>query len=139
MKKLVLLSILALMLVPPALALSDGMSGMDMRGMDMSSSAPASFDKTVVRVEASKVCMVNNNYMGTTQIPVKVNGRTYYGCCAGCKITLETKPESRQAVDPVSGKMVDKAVAVIGKTAAGRVVYFSSLAHLNAYKHSTIQ
>ena len=125
------LALIAMAFAPMSIAHADGMAGMDMGGMTMPSSAAALTDHAVVRVDASKVCMVNNNYMGTTQIPVKVNGKTYYGCCAGCKTTLETKPESRQAVDPISGKIVDKAAAVIGKTSGGRVVYFSSLAHLN--------
>ena len=131
--------LIAMALLPIPMAHAGGMAGMDMGGMAMPSAAASPADHAVVRVEAYKVCMVNNNYMGTAQIPVKVNGRTYYGCCAGCKTTLETKSESREAVDPVSGKTVDKAVAVIGKTSAGTVMYFSSLAHLNAYKHSTVQ
>jgi YHS domain-containing protein len=88
----------------------------------------------LVRVKASEVCMVNNNYMGTPQIPVKVGERTYYGCCQGCKTTLQTKPESRVAVDPVSGQTVDKSVAIIGKSHDGKVFYFSSVAHFNRFQ-----
>ncbi|WP_246054093.1 MULTISPECIES: hypothetical protein [Antarcticibacterium] len=37
------------------------------------------------------VCMVNNAYMGKSQMPVPVNGKTYYGCCEMCvgKLTNE--------------------------------------------------
>ena len=37
------------------------------------------------------------------------------------------------ATDPVSGKSVDKASAVIGEDAAGAVYYFESEANLKAY------
>ena len=40
----------------------------------------------------------------------------------------------RQATDPVSGKPVDKARAVIGRTADDEVFYFESAANLRRYK-----
>ena len=44
---------------------------------------------TVSRVpDANLVCMVNDRYMGVEQIPVQVEGRTYYGCCEMCKTRL---------------------------------------------------
>jgi len=40
-------------------------------------------------VKASEVCMVNDRVMGKPQIPVEVEGKTYYGCCEGCKSRLQ--------------------------------------------------
>jgi YHS domain-containing protein len=96
-----------------------------------STAVPAS---TLANVpDRSLVCMVNNQYMGREQIPVQVEGRTYYGCCPMCKDRLTTDKNARTARDPVSGKDVDKAVAVIGKTASGAVLYFESEANLKKY------
>jgi YHS domain-containing protein len=81
---------------------------------------------TLRRVETKHVCMINNQDMGRDQIPVEVEKKTYYGCCEGCKKALAEKPETRVAVDPVSGKTVDKASAVIGAKADGSVLYFES-------------
>jgi YHS domain-containing protein len=89
----------------------------------------------LTRVEPIKVCMINEHNMGKDQIPVEIDGKTYYGCCAMCKKTLAEKPETRVATDPVTGKQVDKAVAVIGAQEDGRVFYFEneqSLAKHNA-------
>src|SRR5262249_29502381 len=74
--------------------------------------------------EASKVCMVNDQYMEKEQIPVTVGGKTYFGCCAMCKEKLEKNEAARMAVDPVSGARVDKANAVIARDASNKVYYF---------------
>lgn len=76
--------------------------------------------------DATQVCMVNNQFMGTAQIPVEVEGKTYFGCCEMCKGRLQSDASSRSAKDPVSGKLVDKATAVIGKRPSGDVLYFES-------------
>jgi YHS domain-containing protein len=77
-------------------------------------------------VEAKKVCMVNNQVFDKDQIPVVVDGKTYYGCCEMCKERLSKDAAIRSAVDPVSGKTVDKATAVIGALPDGKVLYFES-------------
>jgi YHS domain-containing protein len=87
---------------------------------------------TVV-ADTSQVCMVNNQFMGRPQIPVEVDGKTYYGCCAMCKGRLQSDAAARTAVDPVTNAPVDKASAVIGKTATGSVVYFANLEHFQTY------
>lgn len=87
----------------------------------------------LARVDPSFVCMVNNQYMGKAQIPVAVDGKTYFGCCEMCKSRLAQDPESRAAVDPVSGATVDKASAVIGREASGAVVYFENEKNLQLY------
>lgn len=92
--------------------------------------APA--DVTIV-TDASQVCMVNDQFMGRPQIPVQVEGKTYYGCCAMCKTRLQRDAASRTAIDPVSHTPVDKASAVIGKTASGSTLYFASREHFDSY------
>lgn len=84
--------------------------------------------------EASQVCMVNDQFMGREQIPVVVEGKTYFGCCEMCKGRLASDASHRTAKDPVSGKMVDKATAVIGKRESGDVVYFENEANFAAYR-----
>ena len=85
------------------------------------------------KVEAKKVCMINEHFMNHDQIPVEVDGKTYYGCCAMCKERLANDAEKRAAVDPVSGKTVDKAKAVIGAASDGTVAYFESEKNLEKY------
>jgi YHS domain-containing protein len=87
-------------------------------------------------VETKYVCMINNQRFNKVQIPVEVEGRTYYGCCEMCKDKLNNDPKSRVAKDPVSGKEVDKAKAVIGATADGEVFYFENAENLKRYKAS---
>lgn len=83
---------------------------------------------SLLRVPTENVCMVNDRDMGKPQIPVEVDGRTYFGCCAMCKEKLETQAAVRTAVDPVTGKKVDKARAVIARNQDGAVLYFENAA-----------
>jgi len=78
--------------------------------------------------------MVTNQFMGTTQIPVEVEGATYFGCCEMCKARLANEPQTRTAKDPVTGESVDKAKAVIGREANGKVHYFASAESLARYR-----
>ena len=84
--------------------------------------------------DVSQVCMVNNQFMGKPQIPIAVEGRTYYGCCAMCKDRLGNDPASRTAQDPVTGEKVDKASAVIIKDGSNNVLYFASEDTLRRYR-----
>lgn len=93
----------------------------------------AATDAVVVRVPAEETCMMNNRHMKEKQIPVEVEGRTYYGCCAMCKTKLESDAAARTGTDPVSGKPVDKATAVIGAKPNGALVYFESEWTFDAY------
>jgi YHS domain-containing protein len=86
------------------------------------------------RVETKKVCMVNNAVFEKDQIPVQVSGKTYYGCCEMCKERLAKDVTARTATDPVSGKTVDKATAVIAAKADGTVLYFESEKTLEQYE-----
>lgn len=86
-------------------------------------------------VEPSLVCMVNDAYMGKPQIPVPVNGKTYYGCCEMCVDKLNNLESARIAIDPFSGNPVDKSEAFIVVTnPQGAVAYFESEANYNAFK-----
>jgi len=79
------------------------------------------------------VCMVNNKRFPNTQIPVEVNGKTYYGCCQMCKKKLKNSQEIREAKDPVSGNIVDKSSAVIGSASDGTVYYFENTDNFNKF------
>ncbi len=88
------------------------------------------------QIKTSLVCMMNNAYMGTEQIPVQVNGKTYYGCCAGCAASLQSnKNNIRYAQDPYSAEEVDKAEAfiVLKSPATKEVLYFKSEQNYKAY------
>lgn len=87
----------------------------------------------LTKVEPKTVCMMNEHAMGKDQIPVEVDGKTYYGCCEMCKKGLAADAAKRVAVDPVSGKQVDKATAVIAAQEDGRVFYFENDESLAKY------
>ncbi len=109
-------------------------------GMHMTSAPAAS--GPVTPVNKRMICMITNKAYSKPQLPVTVEGRTYYGCCDMCRHTLKTDASSRYAIDPISGKKVDKSKAVLGKDAKGSVVYFQNQADFDAYnarqaKHPT--
>lgn len=87
------------------------------------------------QVPADHVCMVNDTHFPTPQIPVPVGGKMYFGCCEMCKGRLASDTVVRSAVDPVSGKTVDKASAVIGALPSGKVLYFETESNLSAYQN----
>ena len=86
------------------------------------------------RVAAEYVCMVNNTRFSVVQIPVEVEGKTYYGCCPMCEERLKKDAAMRKAVDPVSGAEVDKADAVIGVKRDGSVYYFETEETYEAFR-----
>jgi len=88
----------------------------------------------IKKVDSKRVCMVNNTLFDKDQIPVAVDGKTYFGCCEMCKGRLAQDASIREAVDPVSGKPVDKAKAVIGAKPDGKVLYFENEKTLAAYQ-----
>lgn len=87
----------------------------------------------ITEVDHNKVCMVTNKLFQTEQIPIVVSDKTYYGCCEMCKAQLANNPDKRVATDPVSGKSVDKADAVIGATSNGNIYYFENKENLNSF------
>lgn len=88
----------------------------------------------VKQVDSKYVCMITNKHFASEQMPVSVEGRTYYACCAMCKNQLRDDPTTRTAVDPVSGNKVDKATAVVGVDKAGNVYFFESTKNLNEFR-----
>ncbi|NIF04351.1 hypothetical protein F3J23_02760 [Chryseobacterium sp. Tr-659] len=79
------------------------------------------------KVPNEMVCMVNNAYMGKKQIEVPHNGKMYYGCCEMCVERIPKDKSSREAIDPFSGKTVDKADAYIVMISdEGEVAYFEN-------------
>lgn len=77
-------------------------------------------------VPASRVCMTQDEVYPRDLIPVEVDGETYYGCCPGCASAIQSNPDRYiWAVDPVSGKRVNKAKAVI-YSYQGKAYYFES-------------
>jgi YHS domain-containing protein len=53
---------------------------------------------------------------------------------AGCEKRIQEDSRIRAAVDPVSGRAVDKAVAVIGAQPDGKVYYFESEGNLRKFR-----
>ena len=80
------------------------------------------------KLKSSLVCFVNNKFMGIDQIPVEVEGKTYYGCCPDCVGKIKNLREVRYAFDPHTGKEVDKALAYIVLSPSGNndILYFES-------------
>jgi YHS domain-containing protein len=95
-------------------------------------SAPA---RQLLRVaDPSQVCMVRNHVMDRPQLSVQVQGATYFGCCDGCRSRLRDAPEARMAIDPVSHRPIDKALAVMAQNERGNVLYFENDNNLAAYQ-----
>ncbi len=90
-------------------------------------------------VAADRVCMVNDQVFSDPQIPVVVDGKTYYGCCPACEAMLERDRGMRMAVDPVTGEEVDKATAAIGAFSDGSVLYFASVENRDAFDPATMR
>jgi len=87
----------------------------------------------LTKVDSKYVCMITDQEFAREQIPVELEGKTYYGCCEMCKAKIKNNPQSRLATDPISGNNVDKAEAVIGAAPDGKVFYFESEENLTQY------
>jgi YHS domain-containing protein len=99
--------------------------------------APDERSPITLVTDRSQVCMVNNQFMGRPQIPVTIGSNVYYGCCEMCKGRLANDASARTATDPLSGRAIDKAVAVIGRTGDGSTLYFENEANFAAYSRRT--
>ncbi len=102
-------------------------------------SMPAIAAEALKIVENEKVCMVTDMFFGKKQIPVTHEGKTYYGCCQNCKKTLSEDVTARKATDPVTGKLIDKATAVIATREDNSVVYFESKKTFEQYQKQPIK
>ncbi|MCF6181177.1 hypothetical protein [Lutibacter sp.] len=93
-------------------------------------------NKKGAKLKSSEVCYVNNAFMRTEQIPVIVDGKTYYGCCQGCVSKLKNNLNGvRFGVDPLTGEKVDKATAyiVLKPNSKSDVLYFASEKNYNEF------
>ncbi len=90
-------------------------------------------DAPLKRVDAKYVCFVTKHSFSKEQLPVEVDGKTYYGCCDMCKTKLKEDPAQRCDIDPVSGKKVDKATAVIAADSKGNVYFFENEENMKKY------
>ena len=92
-------------------------------------------DTTITKLANNQVCMVNNRFLNSNQIPVPINGKTYYGCCEGCVKVLKEDPASHITYDLLSNEEVDKAIAfIIGKPGSFQdVLYFKSEENATVY------
>lgn len=94
---------------------------------------PAHDGARLKSTEAQYVCMMNNKVFDKPQIAIEIEGKTYYGCCPMCADRLKNDVSLRTATDPVSGKQVDKASAVIGADTHGMTYYFESKENLDKF------
>ncbi|HYA18577.1 MAG TPA: hypothetical protein VEF06_13990 [Bryobacteraceae bacterium] len=94
----------------------------------------AAAGEKVKQVDAKYVCFVTLKKFDKPLTPTVIEGRKYYGCCDDCAKTLNTDPNSRIAVDPVTNKEVDKAMAVIGVDKAGHVYFFENETNLKTFR-----
>lgn len=108
-------------------------AGMKMAHGDGAELSPGAAVAVTRVTDASTICMMNDQVMGSGQTPIEVEGRTYYGCCAMCNQRLGSDAKLRHGTDPVTQKAVDKSSAVLAKTADGRVLYFENEANLATY------
>ena len=83
----------------------------------------------------SHVCMMNNKYFESEQIPADVEGKIYYGCCQGCVASLKNNRSMRYAKDPHNGEEVDKANSyiVLNQDGSKNVLYFKSDENYSKY------
>lgn len=95
--------------------------------------AAASGEK-VKQVDPKYVCFINKKHFDKPQTEVVVNGKKYYGCCQNCVKQLTADPKARLTTDPVSGKEIDKADAVVGVDKAGNVYFFQNAENLKKFR-----
>ena len=74
--------------------------------------------------DRSRICMRADEIVKQQNLAVEIEGKTYYAL-PRCSLLMH-RPGFRLAVDPISGRKVDKAGAVIGATAEGHVFYFEN-------------
>ena len=123
---------------PVATAPAQGSSAVPAPVSAVASAAPAtSASATTVAgltiTEPRLVCMINDQFMGREQIPVKVGEKTYYGCCPMCKTRLAKEAKARMASDPGTGREVDKSEALIARKESGEVLYFENRESFTRY------
>lgn len=94
---------------------------------------PTQTEPPLKKIEGKSICMVDNRFLGREQMPVEVEGKTYYGCGPGAVQNLQMNTSLRMATDPVSNKSVDKATAILGADEDGQVYYFENEENLKNF------
>lgn len=94
----------------------------------------ASSGEKLKQVNAKYVCFINKKHFDKPQKEVVIDGRKYYGCCEDCIKQLTDDPASRVAIDPINGREIDKAGAVVGIDKAGNVYFFQNSDHLKKFR-----
>ena len=106
----------------------------DAKGQSAATDTDSSAQIALVRVDPKYVCMPNNRVFKKEQLSTEIEGKTYYGCCKMCINALNSDPQQRMAVDPVSGKEIDKAEAIIGAAPDNSIYYFETEENLEGFK-----
>lgn len=85
------------------------------------------------KVDISKTCMASNRYAGKRSSAFIHKGKKYYGCSEMCMRNLEMNSSYRYATDPLTGKVVDKALAHVAADESGKLFYFESEENLKVF------
>lgn len=85
-------------------------------------------------VKKDQICMVQKYDMEAKTTPVVLDGKTYWVCCEGCKNSITKDKKERVIADPVSGKIVNKADAVVGRASNGQVHFFENEKNMAAFR-----
>ena len=86
------------------------------------------------KIDPSHTCMGSNQVQEKPQAYAEVGGKRYYGCTDMCILNLKQNPGFRYGLDPVSGKRVDKATALVAARQNGELLYFESEKTFRAYR-----
>jgi YHS domain-containing protein len=86
------------------------------------------------QVNPKNACFINKTRFNRTLKSVVVDGKKYFGCCDDCLAQLRDDPQARIAMDPVSGKSIDKAGAVIGVDKDGKVYFFENRENMRRFR-----
>jgi YHS domain-containing protein len=88
----------------------------------------------VKQVNPKSICFLHKTRFPHPLKSVEVDGKKYYGSSKDCLAKLKDDPSARMDVDPVSGKPVDKAAAVIGVDKAGKIYFFENQENMKKFR-----
>ena len=91
-------------------------------------------DAGIIRIASSHTCMGSNQAQEKAQNYAIVDDKRYYGCTDMCIANLKQNWGFRYGLDPVSGKRVDKATALVGARKNGQLLYFETEENFLAYR-----
>jgi len=91
-------------------------------------------EPALIRIASSNTCMGSNQAQEKAQDYAIIDGKPYYGCTDMCIVNLRQNAGFRYGRDPVSGKKVDKATAIVGARKNGQLLYFESEKNFLTYR-----